>query len=58
MLTIDEIRKLIAMLGREVVVPESDDFPYQVTRKVSGYAPGESGQLQAKLSIMLQAAAG
>lgn len=57
MLTVEEILKLLELLSERTVVAPSEDFPYRVTRKRSGYASDPKiGGLQAKLSIMLEIA--
>lgn len=56
MLTADEILRLLAALSWETVVPPSPEFPFRVSRSVTGYLDGEVGALQAKLSLMLSAA--
>lgn len=58
MLTSAEIRKILELLGQETVVPQSDKFPYYITKRSRGYSDDpEIGRLQAKLSIMLEVAA-
>ena len=53
-----EIRLIFDKIGREVLRPASDEFPYEiVSRRSQGYhSDPEIGKLQAKLSIMLQMA--
>lgn len=58
MLKADEIVFLIEEIGREAVVEESEEFPFRVTKRGSGYhSDAERGALQAKLSMMLEMAA-
>ena len=58
MLTREEILHILKLVGRKVVVPESKDFPYQISVEGRGYADDKFiGGLQAKLSIMLEVAA-
>jgi hypothetical protein len=57
MLTRDEILFLLNLLAQETVVEPSKGFPYRVTREGHGYSKDPKvGPLQAKLSIMLEAA--
>jgi hypothetical protein len=58
LLTSDEIQFLLGLLSHETVVPESKEFPYRVVNpRGFGYSKDPKvGQLQAKLSIMLQVA--
>ena len=55
-LTDDDIRLIFDKIGREVVVPATDEFPYEIiTRRSQGYHSDPAiGKLQDKLSIMLQ----
>ncbi len=56
--TAADIRRILDKIGREVVVPATDEFPYEiVSRRSQGYHEDpEISKLQAKLSIMLQVA--
>jgi hypothetical protein len=57
MLTSKQIRYVLDLLAQEVVVPPTSEFPFTVTKKAFGYSKDvERSQLQAKLSIMLEAA--
>jgi hypothetical protein len=57
MLSVEEIRHLLGLLGQETVVEPSKTFPFRVTRAQPGYSDDPLvGPLQAKLSIMLEAA--
>lgn len=58
MLTTKDILLILDRIGREVVVPATDHFPYDIiTRRSHGYADDPTiGALQAKLSIMLEVA--
>lgn len=55
-LTAEDIRLIFDKIGREVVVPSSDDFPYEIiTSRSQGYhSDPVVGKLQAKLGMMLQ----
>jgi hypothetical protein len=57
-LTVEDIRLIFDKIGREVVVPSTVEFPYEiVSARSQGYhADPAIGKLQAKLSIMLQMA--
>jgi len=57
-LTVADIHRILDKIGRKVVVPATDEFPYEiVSRGSQGYHEDpEIGKLQAKLSIMLQMA--
>ena len=59
-LTEREIRLILDKIGREVVVPATDDFNFDIVSTSSfGYNKDpEIGKLQAKLSILLQIASG
>ena len=57
MLTSKQILYLLDLLAQKVVVAPRADFPYTITEKAFGYSDDkERGQLQATLSIMLEAA--
>ena len=57
-LTVADIRLIFDKIGREVVVPFTVDFPYEiVSPRSQGYHKDPAiSKLQAKLSIMLQMA--
>lgn len=53
MLTIEEIRYLLALLSQDVVLGPTKEFPFTITRQSVGYSDDPiRGKLQAKLSIM------
>ena len=57
MLSQAEIRILLSLLAEKTIVKPSPEFPFRISRKVIGYSDDpEVSKLQAKLSIMLQAA--
>lgn len=57
MLTKEDIRLILEHIGAETVVEPSADFPFRVTKRGFGYSQDPKiGPLQAKLSIMLEAA--
>ena len=58
-LTSEDIRLIFDKIGREVVAPATDEFPFEVvTRRSVGYHTDPViGRLQAKLGMMLQVAA-
>jgi predicted transcriptional regulator of viral defense system len=57
MLTKDQIRLILARLNEKTVVERSPEFPYRISVETRGYSEDpEIGHLQAKLSIMLEAA--
>jgi hypothetical protein len=57
MLSSEDILLIMDKLGREVVVEESDDFRFEITKRRSGWSDDlKIGKLQAKLSIMLEVA--
>ena len=57
-LTVEDLQLIFDKIGREVVVPSTADFPYEiVSRRSHGYHNDPViSKLQAKLSIMLQMA--
>ena len=55
LLTEAEIRLLLEVLGWETVQDVTPDFPYRIQRYAGGYREGQLGQLQAKLTTMLEA---
>ncbi len=57
-LTTDDLQIIFDKIGREVVIPATAEFPYEVvSARSQGYhSDPEIGKLQAKLSIMLQMA--
>lgn len=56
-LTSKEIHTILEALSKEVVIPPSSYFPYTISVKRHGYSDNvEIGQLQAKLSMMLEVA--
>lgn len=57
MLTSEEILLILRTIGQKVLVKPSKDFPYTISCEQSGYSDDKKlGQLQAKLSIMLEVA--
>lgn len=59
MLTHEDIATLLELLAHEAVIEPSKKFPYRVTREARGYSDDPAtARLQAKLSIMLEAARG
>lgn len=59
MLTKEEIRMVLKLLAQEVVASPTELFPYTISRTTSGYSTVlVTAQLQAKLSVMLEAARG
>ena len=57
MLTKADILIILEHIGAETVVEPSPEFPYRVTKRGFGYSQDPKiGPLQAKLSIMLEAA--
>lgn len=57
MLRRNEILFLLDLLSQKTIVEESKDFPYRISCKAMGYSDDkQTGALQAKLSIMLEAA--
>jgi hypothetical protein len=57
MLTRDEIALILKKLSWVIVVPPTREFPFHIVKEGFGYSDDvEVGRLQAKLSIMLQAA--
>lgn len=57
MLSQAEIRKLLNLLAEKTIVTPSSEFPFRISQKGVGYSDDpEVSKLQAKLSIMLQAA--
>lgn len=57
MLTKDDILFLLKLLERKVVIPEDQNFPFEITRREMGYSSDPTvSKLQAKLSIMLEVA--
>lgn len=55
MLTAKEIKYVLSMLAKRVVVEPTKDFPYTISCQESGYSSDiEVGKLQVKLSIMLE----
>ena len=56
-LTSEECLLLLDLLSQKVVVSRSDDFPFTITKKGSGYSGDDRiSNLQMKLSIMLESA--
>jgi len=55
-LTSIEIMRLLKLLAEVEVVAPTSAFPYSIKHSGFGYKDGEDGKLQAKLSIMAQAA--
>lgn len=57
-LTVEDLQTIMEVIGREVVVSPTDEFPFWITRRVGhGYVDDPKiGRLQAKLSIYLEAA--
>ena len=57
-LTEEDIRLILDKIGREVAVPSTDEFPFDIVscRSQGYHSDPVIGKLQAKLSIMLQMA--
>ncbi len=46
MLTKKEIRRIIELLGQEIIVPKSEAFPFTIVESSrGGYADGDNGRL-------------
>jgi len=59
LLTVEDIETIMEIIGREVVVTPTDQFPFWVTRRVGhGYMEDPKlARIQVKLSIYLEVAA-
>jgi hypothetical protein len=56
-LNTEEVLRLIELTQRKVVVERSDNFPFEIVKKVGGYSDDPLiATLQAKLSLLLEAA--
>jgi hypothetical protein len=57
MLSAEDIRLLLKLVGEETVVEPSEKFPYRVSKEGFGYSNDpQRGRVQAALSMMLEMA--